>query len=88
MASLHTRCARRRRCLAGRARTSSPLRRLLSRTDLPGMVIDDGERHVCGAGGPRIAGSANALAAWLSGRSDGRDLDVVGGAPPVVPPWC
>ncbi len=62
------------------------LAQLLARTDLPEMdvVTDD----AVGTNGPRISGSTAALAAWLSGRSDGRDLTVVGGALPDLPEWA
>lgn len=60
------------------------LAQLLARTDLPEMVVND----VGDGAGPRISGSIPALATWLSGRSDGRDLTVVGGALPDLPEWA
>lgn len=62
------------------------LTRLLGRTGLPDMVVvADGS--ATGACGPRISGSPAALAAWLSGRTDGSALEVRGGRLPALPPW-
>ena len=37
----------------------------------------------------RVRGSDAAVGAWLSGRSDGSDLEVLGPEPlPVPPPWA
>lgn len=69
------------------------LARLLARTDLPTMVVvadgvPTGEEGVgTGEEGPRVSGSPAALAAWLSGRSDGADLQVSGGPLPTPPAW-
>ena len=62
------------------------LHRLLRRTDLPEMVLLWDDRS-SGTSGPRISGSVPALAAWLAGRSDGRDLDVHDGRLPGLPAW-
>ena len=57
------------------------------RTDLPDMVVtSDGK--ATGASGPRVSGSPAALAAWLSGQSDGSGLQVEGGPLPAVPAWA
>lgn len=63
------------------------LAELLRRTDLPPMVIDAGSVSV-GSEGPRVSGTVAAVAAWLSGRSDGSDLQVEGGPLPDLPPWA
>jgi len=66
---------------------------LLERTDLPAMtVVVDGEAvgnevPVTGPGGPRVTGSTAALAGWLTGRDDGRELQVRDGRLPRVPAW-
>ena len=52
------------------------LEELLDRTGLRSVVAE------------RVRGSDAAVAAWLSGRSDGADLDLLGPGPlPVPPPW-
>jgi maleylpyruvate isomerase len=41
-----------------------------------------------GDGGPTVSGPANAVTAWLLGRSDGGDLTIDPAGPlPAVPPW-
>jgi maleylpyruvate isomerase len=62
------------------------LGRLLLRPDLPEMVLVSGRRR-WGTSGPRISGSVAALAAWLAGRSDGRDLQLDAGRLPDLPAW-
>ncbi|MEU4567389.1 maleylpyruvate isomerase family mycothiol-dependent enzyme [Micromonospora sp. NPDC023956] len=66
---------------------------LADRTDAPAMVLRfDGVRHqlVVGAAehAPTITGPACELAAWLTGRFDGRTLTVVPDGPlPLPPEW-
>ena len=60
---------------------------LLARPDLPPMTVVVEDAVPVGRSGLQVAGSVPALAGWLSGRSDGSDLDVTGGELPPVPPW-
>jgi maleylpyruvate isomerase len=66
---------------------------LLERAGLPAMtVVVEGEAvgnevPVTGPGGPRVTGDTAALAGWLSGRDDGRELHVRDGPLPRVPAW-
>ncbi|GLY20479.1 maleylpyruvate isomerase family mycothiol-dependent enzyme [Micromonospora sp. NBRC 101691] len=66
---------------------------LADRPDAPAMVLRfDGARHQLAVGAPEhaptITGPAAELAAWLTGRSEGRTLTVVpDGALPQPPEW-
>lgn len=64
------------------------LAQLLDRDDLPPLTLDAGRGPLpVSGGGQRVAGSPAALTAWLSGRSDGADLETDGPLP-AIPDWA
>ncbi|MBV9095096.1 MAG: maleylpyruvate isomerase family mycothiol-dependent enzyme [Streptosporangiaceae bacterium] len=57
------------------------------RADAPPMTRTEPATLHVGTGPPvTVTGPPASLLAWLSGRSDGRDLDVAGSALPAIPP--
>lgn len=60
---------------------------LASRPGVPPVRIEAGGRTwTIGAGELAVSGSPGAVAAWLTGRSDGGDLHA-DGSPPALPDW-
>lgn len=67
------------------------VRSFARRDDVPPVTVDvEGglTEHLGTAGGVRVTGSAAAVLAWLTGRSEGHDLRVEPpGRPPALPAW-